>query len=276
MAGERYDGGGIGVSVAATRAADDDTLRTLVADRVEEMRLQGTTTVEIKSGYGLTVDDEARALRIAARVHRRDDLPRRARGAGRVRRRPGRVRRAGHRPDAGRGGPVRALDRCVLRAELGPRLRRRRGPADPAGRPGRRPRAAGARQPARTRARASGWPSNWARPASTTAPTWTAPTSTRWPAGDTVATLLPGVEFCTRSPYPDAAALLRRRRADRAGHRLQSRHLLLVVDALGDQPGRPRDGADAGRRRCTPRPPARPGRCAATTSAGWSSGRAPT
>ena len=65
MAGTPYDGGGIGVSVAATRAADDATLRRLVAARVAEMRAQGTTTVEIKSGYGLTVEDEARALRIA-------------------------------------------------------------------------------------------------------------------------------------------------------------------------------------------------------------------
>ena len=65
MAGTPYDGGGIGVSVAATRAADDETLRGLVAARVAEMRAQGTTTVEIKSGYGLTVDDEARALRLA-------------------------------------------------------------------------------------------------------------------------------------------------------------------------------------------------------------------
>jgi imidazolonepropionase len=65
MAGVPYDGGGIAVSVAATRAADDEALRALVAARVAEMRAQGTTTVEIKSGYGLTVEDEARALRIA-------------------------------------------------------------------------------------------------------------------------------------------------------------------------------------------------------------------
>ena len=60
-----YDGGGIATSVRATRAATDDQLRTLLAARVREMRAQGTTTVEIKSGYGLTVADEARALRIA-------------------------------------------------------------------------------------------------------------------------------------------------------------------------------------------------------------------
>jgi imidazolonepropionase len=65
MAGQPYDGGGIAVSVAATRSATDDELRGLLAARIAEMRAQGTTTVEVKSGYGLTVDDEARALRIA-------------------------------------------------------------------------------------------------------------------------------------------------------------------------------------------------------------------
>lgn len=66
MSGTPYDGGGIATTVGATRAADDDTLRDNVRRRVAEMRAQGTTTVEIKSGYGLTVVDEARALRIAA------------------------------------------------------------------------------------------------------------------------------------------------------------------------------------------------------------------
>lgn len=65
MTGTPYDGGGIRVSVAATRAATDDELRALVAHRLAEMRAQGTTTVEIKSGYGLTLDDELRSLRIA-------------------------------------------------------------------------------------------------------------------------------------------------------------------------------------------------------------------
>lgn len=66
MAGTPYDGGGIASSVRATRAASDDGLRGLVAARIAEMRAQGTGTVEIKSGYGLTVEDEARALRIAS------------------------------------------------------------------------------------------------------------------------------------------------------------------------------------------------------------------
>ncbi len=68
MTGTPYDGGGIAVSVAATRAASDDELRGLVGARVAEMRAQGTTTVEIKSGYGLTVEDELRALRIAREI----------------------------------------------------------------------------------------------------------------------------------------------------------------------------------------------------------------
>jgi imidazolonepropionase len=65
MSGTPYDGGGIATSVRATRAATDDQLRFLLAARIREMRAQGTTTVEVKSGYGLTVADEARALRIA-------------------------------------------------------------------------------------------------------------------------------------------------------------------------------------------------------------------
>ncbi|MEP7018454.1 MAG: amidohydrolase family protein, partial [Actinomycetota bacterium] len=65
MTGVRYDGGGIVNSVNATRAATDDELRNLVGSRVAEMRAQGTTTVEIKSGYGFTVEDEVRSLRIA-------------------------------------------------------------------------------------------------------------------------------------------------------------------------------------------------------------------
>jgi imidazolonepropionase len=68
MRGERYDGGGIASTVTATRAADDATLRALLAARIAELRAQGTTTVEIKSGYGLTVDDERRAVALAAEV----------------------------------------------------------------------------------------------------------------------------------------------------------------------------------------------------------------
>ena len=68
MTGTPYDGGGIRVSVEATRAATDAELLALVRGRVAEMRAQGTTTVEIKSGYGLTLEDEVRALRVAGDV----------------------------------------------------------------------------------------------------------------------------------------------------------------------------------------------------------------
>ncbi|MCW2755984.1 MAG: hutI [Marmoricola sp.] len=65
MAGEPYAAGGIRSTVSATRAATDEQLTAQVARLVAEMRRQGTTTVEIKSGYGLTVTDEARSLAIA-------------------------------------------------------------------------------------------------------------------------------------------------------------------------------------------------------------------
>ncbi len=68
MAGRPYDGGGIRVTTDATRAASDDDLRALAATRMAELRAAGTTTVEVKSGYGLNVDDEARTLRLATEV----------------------------------------------------------------------------------------------------------------------------------------------------------------------------------------------------------------
>jgi imidazolonepropionase len=68
MAGEPYDGGGIASTVEATRSADDPALRAMLAARVAELRAQGTTTVEIKSGYGLRVEDEVRQLRLAREV----------------------------------------------------------------------------------------------------------------------------------------------------------------------------------------------------------------
>ncbi len=66
MTGTPYSAGGIRTTVATTRAADDERLRANVRRLVAEMARQGTTTVECKTGYGLTVEDEARAIRIAA------------------------------------------------------------------------------------------------------------------------------------------------------------------------------------------------------------------
>ncbi|THV39781.1 imidazolonepropionase [Glycomyces buryatensis] len=65
MSGEPYTGGGIRTTVAATRAAPDVELFATTARLTAEMLRQGTTTWEIKSGYGLTVADELRSLRIA-------------------------------------------------------------------------------------------------------------------------------------------------------------------------------------------------------------------
>jgi imidazolonepropionase len=67
MDGRAYSTGGIRTTVAATRAATDEQLAAQVARHVDEMLRQGTTTVETKSGYGLTVHDESRALAAAQR-----------------------------------------------------------------------------------------------------------------------------------------------------------------------------------------------------------------
>ncbi|EWC61455.1 Imidazolonepropionase [Actinokineospora spheciospongiae] len=66
MAGEPYTAGGIATTVAATRAATDDELRANLRRHVAEALAQGTTCLETKTGYGLTVDDEVRLARLAA------------------------------------------------------------------------------------------------------------------------------------------------------------------------------------------------------------------
>jgi imidazolonepropionase len=68
MAGQGYAAGGIAATVAATRAAGDDELRAGIGRLAREMLRQGTTTFECKSGYGLTVRDEARSLALAGEV----------------------------------------------------------------------------------------------------------------------------------------------------------------------------------------------------------------
>ncbi|WP_349897166.1 imidazolonepropionase [Parafrigoribacterium soli] len=68
MAGHSYGAGGIRSTVAATRAASDEALLAGGRRLLAEMRAQGTTTVEIKSGYGLTVAEEERQLRIARQL----------------------------------------------------------------------------------------------------------------------------------------------------------------------------------------------------------------
>ena len=68
MTGTPYAAGGIRRTVAATRAATDAELRARLRGFVAELHAQGTTTFEIKTGYGLTVADEERLARLAAEV----------------------------------------------------------------------------------------------------------------------------------------------------------------------------------------------------------------
>ena len=65
LAGRAYEAGGIRTTVAATRAATDDELLVRALSLLSEARRSGTTTIEIKSGYGLTAAYEARTLRVA-------------------------------------------------------------------------------------------------------------------------------------------------------------------------------------------------------------------
>ena len=61
-------GGGIVATVRATRDADDDALIAATLPRLDAMLAEGVTTIEIKSGYGLTLDDERKQLRVARRL----------------------------------------------------------------------------------------------------------------------------------------------------------------------------------------------------------------
>src|SRR4029079_13264796 len=67
MAGTPAHGGGIRTTTDATRSTPTDELDRLVRRRLDEAHRAGTTTIEIKSGYGLNVDDEARSVEIARR-----------------------------------------------------------------------------------------------------------------------------------------------------------------------------------------------------------------
>ena len=66
-------GGGIRATVAATRAASEEQLFQLARDRLAALQQEGVTTVEIKSGYGLSEADEAKCLRVARHLGR--ELP---------------------------------------------------------------------------------------------------------------------------------------------------------------------------------------------------------
>jgi imidazolonepropionase len=81
LAGATYQeiaagGGGILWSVRDLRRRGDEELLALTAARLAESVRWGVTTVEVKSGYGLTVEDELRMLRIARRLDGAPGLPR--------------------------------------------------------------------------------------------------------------------------------------------------------------------------------------------------------
>jgi imidazolonepropionase-like amidohydrolase len=123
-AGQPYTAGGIRATVAATRSASDATLRANLRRLAVEALAQGATTIECKSGYGLTVADEARSLALAREATPEVTFL----GAHVV---PAefaadRLRRAGLHRHARRRSPAPPLDRRVLRDR---RLRRRRHPA---------------------------------------------------------------------------------------------------------------------------------------------------
>ncbi|MCR6712597.1 MAG: imidazolonepropionase [Demequina sp.] len=68
MEGAPYEAGGIRTTVARTRAASDDELLANLRKLVAEALRQGTTTIEVKSGYGLDLATEERSVRLAAQV----------------------------------------------------------------------------------------------------------------------------------------------------------------------------------------------------------------
>ena len=272
MAGTAYDGGGIRSTVAATRAATDEQLTANLVRLLGEMRRQGTTTVEVKSGYGLTVADEARALALARELTPETTflgahvVPRG------VRRRPGRLRRPGHRPDARRLRAARQVDRRVLRARC---VRRRPGTGGAHGRCGPRPARAAARQPARPR---PGRPAGLRARPGRRRPLHLPLRGRRGRPGRqrhhrhaaAGGGVLHPLALPRRSPAP------RRRRHGGARLGLQPGLVLLQLDAADGRSRRPGDADDPGRgasRR--PRSGGRP-RCAATTSATCGSAPGPT
>ena len=68
MAGQKYEAGGIAYTVELTRKASDGDLLSNAGRLQHEALHSGTTTIEIKSGYGLTVKDEVRSLSIAKQL----------------------------------------------------------------------------------------------------------------------------------------------------------------------------------------------------------------
>jgi imidazolonepropionase len=205
MAGQPYSAGGIVSTVTATRAATDALLRLNLARLAGELLRQGTTTFECKSGYGLTVADEARSVALAAEVTPEVTYL----GAHVV-------------PPEFSGDPARYVDLVcnAMLAACAPAARwvdvfceRGAFGADEA----RVVLAAGARAGLLPRVHANQLGLGPGVQVAVEAGAASADHCTFLSeadvdalasSGGTVATLLPGVEFATRSPYPDARRLL--------------------------------------------------------------------
>jgi imidazolonepropionase len=204
MTGRPYSAGGIRRTVASTRAASDEQLLANAYRLVAEMRAQGTTTVEIKSGYGLTVEDEVRSLWLARGLtpettflgahvvppEFRDDV------AGYVALVTGEMLEqcAPHARWIDVFCETGAFDADQARSILTAGLAKGLGARMHAGQLGESPGV----QLAVELGAASVDHCTFLSDADVDA----------LAAGDTVATLLPGVEFSTRQPYPDARRLL--------------------------------------------------------------------
>jgi imidazolonepropionase len=202
MSGEPYTGGGIRTTVAATREASDEVLRANAASLTAEMLAQGTTTVEIKSGYGLTVADEARSLRIAGEFTAETTYL----GAHTV--------PSGADPDeytALACGPM--LEACAPHAKWAD-VFCERGAFD--GDQASAVLIAGAKAGLALRVHANQLTAGPGVRLAVELGAASADHCTHLTdadvdalaSGDTVATLLPGAEFSTRSPYPDARRLI--------------------------------------------------------------------
>ena len=205
MAGEPYSAGGIDVTVAATRQAATTSCARRATALVAEARRSGTTTIEIKSGYGLSTRPRAAPAaggRRADRRRRRSSAPTSfppSTPGGPTTTSP-RLRR-----DARRLRPARPLDRRLLRDR---RVHAGAVPCRARGRTPGRARVCACTPTSSAPVTGSVSASSWAARPSTTARTSPIETSRRSPGSPTVATFLPATDFSTRQPYPDARRVL--------------------------------------------------------------------
>jgi imidazolonepropionase len=226
-------GGGIRSTVAATRAASDETLFDLARERALALMSEGVTTIEIKSGYGLSAEHEARCLRVARRLGRELPLDVRTTCLSAHALPPEYAGRADEYIDAGlrlaagaaRRGLVDAVDgfcdRIGFSAEADPARLRRGATARPAGQAARR----ATERPAQRGARAE-----YGALSCDHLEYAGADGVAAMAAAGTVAVLLPGAFYFLRETRPAAGRRVAcRRRADRDRHRPQPG---LVADAL--------------------------------------------